>query len=251
MSGHAHKSDTLAFGEATWRRDVVESTPSGAHGTLAVWGGVLARGAPRKRKYQKARLRQMGGNDTTKGIHSEFLRTASAIVKQNALFRARYPRTDPIYCKVERSISGAFWDMPVQLHVFWDAIEKAFSWEEHQEFARQLERAVLDARRAAEKPKRGRGGRILWKRSVPLAGFALTDEIEAAARVFFESVYSQCAADRPFLSGHEKAFWERHRRLRRAVSRAKRDREDVYQLLLCLRSRLPNEICNNVILLLV
>ena len=40
---------------------------------------------------------------------------------------------------------------------------------------------MLEARRAAEKPKRSRGGRIMWKRSVPLAGFALTDEIEAAA----------------------------------------------------------------------
>ena len=43
--------------------------------------------------------------------------------------------------------------------------------------------------------------------------------------------------------------WERHRRLRTAVSRAKRDKEDVYQLLLCLRSHLPNEICHNVLLL--
>ena len=193
----------------------------------------------------------MGGHDTTEGIYLEFLRTASAIAKQNALFRARYPPTDPIYCKVERSISGAFWDMPMQLHVFWDAIERTSTWEEHHEFAQKLEGTVLEARRAAEKPKRSQGGRILWKRSVPLAGFALTDEIEASARVFFESVYSQCKADRPFLSNHEKAFWERHRRLRKAVSRAKRDREDVYRLLLCLRSRLPNEICNNVVLLLV
>jgi hypothetical protein len=193
----------------------------------------------------------MVGDDAATGIQSEFLRIASAITRQNALFRARYPRTDPIYCKVERSISGAFWDMPVQLHVFWDAIDKACTWEEHQEFAQMLERAVLDARRAAETPKRSRGGRILWKRSVPLAGFALTDEIEAGARIFFESVYSRCKAERPFLSGHEKAFWERHRRLRKAVSRAKRDREDIYRLLLCLRSHLPNEICSNVVLLLV
>ena len=87
----------------------------------------------------------MCGSGTTIGIDSEFLRIASAIAKQNALFRARYPRTDPTYCKVERSISGAFWDMPVQLHVFWDAIEKACTWEEHHEFARKLERAVLEA----------------------------------------------------------------------------------------------------------
>ena len=193
----------------------------------------------------------MVGDDAATGIQSEFLRIASAITRQNALFRARYPRTDPIYCKVERSISGAFWDMPVQLHVFWDAIDKACTWEEHSEFAQKLERAVLEARRAAEKPKRSRGGRILWKRSVPLAGFALTDEIEAAARVFFESVHSHCKADRVLLSSHERAFWERHSRLRKAVSKAKRDREDIYRLLLCLRSRLPNEICNNVTLLLV
>ena len=205
----------------------------------------------KKAQSKKKRFSQMGGNDTTTEIYLEFLRIASAIAKQNALFRARYPPTDPIYCKVERSISGAFWDMPVQLHVFWDAIEKVCTWEEHDEFARKLEGAVQEARRRAEKPQRGRGGRILWKRSVPLAGFALTDEIETAATAFFESVYSQCKADRPFLSGHEKAFWERHRRLRKAVGRAKRDREDVYQLLLCLRTRLPDEICSNVVLLLV
>ena len=194
----------------------------------------------------------MCGSGTTIGIDSEFLRIASAIAKQNALFRARYPRTDPLYSKVERAISGAFWDMPVQLHVFWDAIEKACTWEEHQVFARMLETAVLDARRASEKPQLGRSGRVKWKKSVPLAGYALTDEIEDSARIFFASVYSRCEADRPLLSSHEKAFWQRCHRLRRAVSGAKRDREDIYQLLLCLRSCcLPNEICDNVLLLLV
>ena len=202
------------------------------------------------RALQKTGLAQMVGSDTTKGIQKELLRIASAVAKQNALFRARHPRTDPIYCKVERSVSGAFWDMPMQLHVFWDAIEKACTREERLEFARMLDSAVLDARRTAEKPKR-RGGRIVWKRSVPLAGFALTDEIEAGARAFFESVYSQCETDRLFLSSHGKAFWERHRRSRKAVSKAKRDREDVYQLLLCLRSHLPNEICRKVVLLVV
>ena len=139
----------------------------------------------------------------------------------------------------------------LQLHVFWDAIEKTCTWEEHEEFAHLLEKAVLDARRGAEKPRRGRGGQIRWKRSIPLVGYALTDEIEASARVFFASVYARCEADRKLLSSHEKAFWERCGRLRRAVGRAKRDREDIYKLLLCLRSRLPNEICSNVLLLLV
>ena len=35
------------------------------------------------------------------------------------------------------------------------------------------------------------------------------------------------------------------------VSKAKRNREDVYRLLLCLRSHLPNDICSNNVLLLV
>ena len=92
------------------------------------------------------------GSDATV-VYSEFLRTASAIAKQNALFRARYPSTDPLYTKVERAISGAFWDMPVQLHVFWDAMEKSCTWDEHQEFALLLEKAVRDARRGSRKTK--------------------------------------------------------------------------------------------------
>ena len=192
----------------------------------------------------------MPGRDTA-AVYAEFLRTASAIARQNAIFRARFPRSDPVYTQVERAISGTFWDMPVQLHVFWDAMEKSCTWDEHQEFALLLEKAVRDARRGAEKPKRGRGGHIRWKRSVPLAGYALTDEIEASAHTFFASVYLRCEAERPLLRSHEKAFWERCTRLRRAVGRAKRDREDVYQLLLCLRCRLPNEICSTVLLLLL
>ena len=86
---------------------------------------------------------------------------------------------------------------------------------------------------------------------MPLAGYALTDEIEASARTFFASVYSRCEAERPLLRSHEKAFWERCTRLRRAVGKAKRDREDAYQVLLCLRCRLPSEVCSTVLLLLL
>ena len=141
---------------------------------------------------------------------------------------------------------GTFWDMPVQLHAFWDAVEKKCTWEQHEEFASILDRAVVEIRRDAEKPRRDCNGEIKWKRSVPIVQRALTDGIEASARVFFTSVYSHCEAERPRLSKHERTFWGRHRRLCCAVARAKRDREDVYRVMLCLRSRLPNEVCCTV-----
>ena len=183
-------------------------------------------------------------------VYSHFLRTACAIAKHNATFRARYPQTDPLYGRMEKAISGAFWDMPLQLHVFWDAVEKNCSWEQHEEFAKGLAHAIGEVRRTVERPKRGRKGEIKWKRSVSIAQFALTDEIEASARVFFTSVYSYCEAERPLLSSHEQQFWDRCRRLRSAVGRARKDREDVYQLMMCLRARLPNEVCCTVVLML-
>ena len=93
---------------------------------------------------------------TTTDIYDQFIRIACAIAKHNAHFRARYPRTDPFYCKVERAISGAFWDMPVQLHAFLDAVERSCSWEQHLQFAKHLERAIREARRVAEKTVRNR-----------------------------------------------------------------------------------------------
>lgn len=200
--------------------------------------------------FQKVHVQDMQ-EQRTADIYDQFLRIACAIAKHNALFRSRYPTTDPLYCKVEKAISGAFWDMPVQLHVFWGAVEKKCSWEEHLAFAKGLERAVAEARRAAEKPSRGRRGEIKWKRSVPLAHVALTDEIGASAHAFFTSVYSHCEAERQHLSDHEQKFWDRYRRLRQAVSRAKRDRDDIYKLMMCLRARLPNEVCSAVVLMML
>ncbi len=188
---------------------------------------------------------------TTADIYAQFLRIACAIAKHNAHFRARYPRTDPFYCKMEQAISGAFWDMPVQLHAFLDAVERSCSWEQHLQFAKHLERAIREARRVAEKPRRNRKGEIKWKRTLPLANYALTDEIEASASAFFKSVYLHCAAERPLLSTHEKIFWERCRRLRRAVSKAKRDREDIYKVLLCLQAKMPNALSRIVLLMLL
>ena len=179
---------------------------------------------------------------TTADIYSQFLRIAGAIAKHNAHFRARFPRTDPVYFTVEKAISGAFWDMPVQLHAFLDAVEKSCSWEQHTQFAKHLEQVVRDARRVAEKPRRNRKGEINWKRSLPLANYALTDEIEASAGVFFQSVYSRCQTEREMLSNHERVFWERCRRLRHALRKIKRDREDLYKILLCLQVRMPNEL---------
>ena len=184
-------------------------------------------------------------------VYSHFLRIACAIAKHNAIFRARYPTTDPLYGRMEKAISGAFWDMPLQLHVFWGAVEKRCSWEQHEEFANGLAQAIGKARRTVERPKRDRKGEIKWKRSVSFAQFALADEIEASARVFFTSVYSYCEAERPLLSSHEQMFWDRYRRLRCAVGRAKRDREDFYQVMMCLRARLPNEVCCAIVLMLI
>ena len=202
------------------------------------------------RKFEKAHIQDMQALRTA-DIYAQFLRIAVAVAKHNSLFRARYPPTDPLYCKVEKAISGVFWDMPLQLHAFWDAVEKKCSWEEHQAFARDLEIAVVEARRLAERPRRGRNGEIKWKRSVPLAHFALHDEIEASANAFFTSVYSHCEKERVHLSNHERKFWDRCRRLRLAVSRAKRDRDDIYTLMLCLQTRLPHEMCRTVVLMML
>ena len=155
-----------------------------------------------------------------------------------------------MYRRVEKAFFGVFWDMPVQLHAFFDAVEKTHTWEQHEAFAKQLEETVLEARGVVEKPRRSPKGKIEWKRTVPFVSFALADEIESSARIFFTSVYAQCVADRMPLSNHEKAFWKRLDGLRNAFKRARLDREDLYQIFLCLRRWLPNELCTTVLLML-
>ena len=75
----------------------------------------------------------------------------------------------------------------------------------------------------------------------------MADEIERSARQFFLSVYSLKHVDRRSLRSHEAAFWARFRRVRRAHRKAKRDREDLYRVILCLQQRLPVSCCAEIV----
>lgn len=55
--------------------------------------------------------------------------------------------------------------------------------------------------------------------------------------------------DRDDLHSHERAFWRTHRRLRQFQEKAKRDKDDLYRVLLTLRQRLPNALCGKVVLM--
>ena len=55
--------------------------------------------------------------------------------------------------------------------------------------------------------------------------------------------------DRGALHAHEKAFWSRHRRLVQGEKKTKRDKEDLYRVLLVLQRRLPDDLCGKVLLL--
>lgn len=180
---------------------------------------------------------------------ARFLPMASAIAKHNAMIRTRFPMSDPFYQKVEACFFGTFWDMPIQLLTFLYAVEKAcgLSTEEHEAFALRLKQEVEAARRGAGKPKRGRQGDIKWKRTLPFAIRALPDEIEQQARAFFASVYALSGIDRDALLSHERTFWITHRRLRQFQRKAKRDKDDLYHVLLTLRRRLPDALCGKVL----
>ena len=79
------------------------------------------------------------------------------------------------------------------------------------------------------------------------AVIALPDEIAAQARAFFASVYAVGGVDRGALHAHEKAFWSTHRRLVKVEKKAKRDKEDLYRVLLVLQRRLPDDLCGKVL----
>ena len=78
-------------------------------------------------------------------------------------------------------------------------------------------------------------------------GAALADEIERSARQFFASVYSMSNIKRRTLRPHEAAFWTRLKRVRRAQRKAKRDRKDLYHVILCLQQRLPASCCEEIV----
>ncbi len=180
---------------------------------------------------------------------SRFLPVACAIAKHNAMIRMRFPMSDPFYQKVEACFFGAFWDMPLQLLIFLDAAETTcgLTIEQHETFAQQLKQEIASARCCGDKPERERQGEIKWKKTLPFAIRALPDEIEREARAFFASVYSLHGVDRASLLSHEKAFWARHKRLRQFQKKARRDKEDLYRVLLMLRRRVPDALCGRVL----
>ena len=180
---------------------------------------------------------------------ARFLPVACAIAKHNAMIRTRFPMSDPFYQKVEACFFGTFWDMPMQLLTFLDAVERTcgLSGEEHEAFATKLKQEVAAARCSAKNPARDKQGEIKWEKTLPFAISALPDEIEQQARAFFASVYALHGIDRPSLHAHEKAFWSRHRRLRQFQKKAKRDKQDLYRVLLTLRRRLPDALCGKVL----
>ena len=180
---------------------------------------------------------------------AHFQAVARAIAKHNAIIRTRFPMSDPFYQKVEACFFGAFWDMPLQLLTFLDAVEKTcgINGEEHEAFALQLKREIVAARRSAKNPARDARSEIKWERTLPFATRALPDEIAPQARAFFASVYALGGIDRIALLAHEKAFWSRHRRLVKCGKTAKRDKEDLLCVLLALRQRLPEELCGPVL----
>ena len=179
---------------------------------------------------------------------THFLRLALVVAKHNAIYRARYPETDPIYQEVEKCFFGVFDDMPIQLHIFADAAEAAFrlTMTEHEEHVHRIAEQLASARNWAGDPARDTQGTVLWRKSLPFAGAALADEIERAARQFFACVYSLNNIDRRSLRPHEAAFWARFKRARRAQRKAKRDREDLYCVILCLQQRLPASCCADI-----
>ena len=180
--------------------------------------------------------------------HALFLPIAIAIAKHNALIRSSFPVTDPFYRQVEACFFGAFWDMPIQLLAFLDAAEKSCrcSGEQHAGFAQRMKNEIMAARCGA-KPVRNQRGEIKWKRRLTFASMTLPDEIEARARAFFTSVYSLQNVDRRTLRLQEKGFWQRYALLRKSQRRARRDKEDIYRVLLSLRKRLPDELAVAVI----
>ena len=181
--------------------------------------------------------------------HAYFLPMAYAIAKHNALIRVRFPVSDPLYLQIESCFFGAFWDMPLQLLAFLDAAERSceISGEQHDSFAIKLKEKLASARCTADKPERDRNGMIKWKKSLTFACATLADEIESRARAFFNCVYSLRNIDRRSLGSYERAFWMRCKRLRKCKKRAKRDKEDIYCVLMCLKRRLPDGVSTMVI----
>ena len=199
------------------------------------------------------------------GVHAAYCALAAAIAKNNTLIRDRYPDTHALYLRCEKSYFGIFWDkacqarraqsaLPLQLHICMDAAETAcrVSGEEHDALARRLKEVIEQARRTmASRPRRNRRGDIIWPKTLPFASITLPETIACKARAFFAAVYATSCRDRPAMQAQERASWARHKRLCAAVASAKRDRDDICHVLMCLRRRLPFELSNRVLCMAV
>lgn len=210
-----------------------------------------ARGVKSVAKHETAMSMEpaVGASALNTDAQKHFLQLALAVAKNNAIYRVRFPEDDPIYQLVENSFFGTFDDMPIQLHIFADAAESAskYTAADREAQARCLAQQLAKARAWAGRPATDAQGSVVWRKSLPFAGAALADEIERSARQFFASVYAMSNIKRRTLRPHEAAFWTRLKRMRRAQRKAKRDREDLYHVILCLQQRLPASCCEEIV----
>ena len=172
-------------------------------------------------------------------VKHDFLGLAQAITKQNAMVRARYPRHHRLYVEFEQTFFGAFADVPIQLHMFWDIVESSSGCaaDERDSSALGIANIVMKAKQWAGAPKWDSRGNTKWKKSMPFAAMSSADEIESRARTFFRGVYDLHGRAPKELRRHEKDFWSRYKRMRAAQRKAKTDEHDIRIVFLCLRTR--------------
>ena len=115
-------------------------------------------------------------------------------------------------------------------------------------FIMEIAYVMKTARERAGSLKRDPCGKLLWKKPLSHVEVTLIQDIERAARVFFTSVYAlQCAARLDHLRKHERDFWKRYETACRVYKEARRDTESIYHIILCLRARLPHNICTETV----
>ena len=120
-------------------------------------------------------------DEATGQVRKSFLDLVRAIATQNSLIRARYHHADKTHKEFEGTFFRVFCDVPVQLHVFLDEVERGRPAEDQLAFSQLVSEVAKEARKRAGDPKRDRRGRLKWARSVPFEGFYLADEIELLA----------------------------------------------------------------------
>ena len=179
---------------------------------------------------------------------ARFLRVAFLVTKHNALIRSRYPPSDALYKRIERSFSGAFNDMPFPLVCVAGILEDAAVLRKRVmdpcELSQQLAGVIQTARESVGSLRRDQSGNIQWKKSVSHVEATLIEDIERAAHALFASVYSLgVMPEVDSLHKREQEFWKRYEAARRTYKKAKKDTESIYFIITCLRTHLPHEIC--------